>query len=171
MVVNFLDARDVLGRDSCCLPGSFLGNDAAKVHDAVTHGNAERNRQPVVLLDGREDTVSDMVVIGGRVWHIASKTGDRLKDWRVSQFRPVDLTQYGKAFDVVLFHHVDDLLERGVFRHGKGLRYHDFCDLASLLMHEVSRSPTRTDPAALPLRSRSRRNVGNHPRGLCRPVY
>ena len=79
MIVNFPDAGDVLGCDDCRLPRSFLGDDSAKMHDAVTDGNREPSRTPIGFLDRCKDAVADVVVIGCRIRHIASKVCDGLK--------------------------------------------------------------------------------------------
>jgi hypothetical protein len=71
MIVNFRDARHVLSCDDGCLSRPFVEDDAAKVHDAVAHGDAECRWPPISFLDRREDAITDMVIVGGRIRDIA----------------------------------------------------------------------------------------------------
>ena len=80
MIVNFFDAGNAFGCDNCRLPRSFLGDDATKVHDAVTYGDGERNRTPIIIFDRCEDAVADVVVVSCRIRHVASKVCDGLKE-------------------------------------------------------------------------------------------
>ena len=79
MIVNCPDSRNVLGRDDCGLPRPLVEDDAAKVHYALTHGDAERSWPPIAFLDRREDAIADMVIVGSWIRHIASKIYDGLK--------------------------------------------------------------------------------------------
>jgi hypothetical protein len=60
----------------------LLGDDAAQMHDAVAHDHAEAERAPVVGLDRIDDTVTNVIVVGGRVRDLADSDLTQVKGGR-----------------------------------------------------------------------------------------
>ena len=81
-----------------------------------------------------------MVVVGGRIGDLAGKARYRLQ--QVGARHDADdlvAARHRQPLDVVLFHQLHDLFERGIFADGKRLRRHDLGDLATVLVNEIGR--------------------------------
>lgn len=79
MIVHFLHADDVLCRDHGSLSSSFVGNNSAEMNDAAVYNDAKFKWTPVILLNGRNDAVANMVIVRGRIGNLSGKSCDSLQ--------------------------------------------------------------------------------------------
>src|SRR6516164_4240368 len=104
------------------------------MYNAVAHDDAQADGAPFMLFDFVDDAPAYVVVVGCRIWDIASKTGNCLQ-----QIGPRDdpdeppVANDRKALDVVLLHERHECRQRSIFADGYRRRRHDFGHLATVL--------------------------------------
>src|ERR1700732_3677277 len=98
----------------------LFGDDAAQMDDAVAHDDAEAERTPVVLLKRVDDSVTNVIVVGGWVGNLAGQARYCLQKIG-ARYDADDLVaaRHRKPLDAVLFHQLNDLFERRVFGDGE----------------------------------------------------
>src|ERR1700682_3379868 len=79
MIMNLLHSGDILCSDNGSLARALLGNNAAKMDDAVAHDDAQAKRAPVLFLKSVDDAVANVVVVGGRIGDLAGEARYRLQ--------------------------------------------------------------------------------------------
>src|ERR1700722_17007341 len=77
MIVNFLDAGNILRRDDRRLPRLLVGNHATEMNITVTRNDAEPVRRPVIFLYGCDDMAANMVIVGRGIRDVASEFRNR----------------------------------------------------------------------------------------------
>src|SRR5215467_8951493 len=138
MIMHLSYPFDVLGRDNSCLPAALVRDDAAKVDDPVTHDYVQSKWTPIALLQCRDNTIPDMIVIGRRIRHFAGEARNRLQEICAGHNADERVAEHDRqTFDVVLLHQLHNLCERRIFRHGQRRLRHDFAYLAALLTDEI----------------------------------
>ena len=73
MVVNLLHSSDILRRNNGGLPSTLLSDDPAQMNEPIPHDDTQPERAPVVLLEGIDDAVADVVIVGGGIGDLAGK--------------------------------------------------------------------------------------------------
>src|SRR5258708_39371162 len=107
--------------------------------DAVAHDDAQAKRAPVLLLKSVDDSVANVVVVGGRVGNLPGETRYCLQ--QIGARHDADdfiVADHRQSLDFVPLHQLNDLFERGVFGDGEQLRRHDFGDLAAVFVNEIA---------------------------------
>ena len=92
------DAFDILRSDDGGPARLLLSDDAAQVDDTVANDYAQAEGAPVVPLDRIDDTIADIVVVGGWIGHLPSKARYGLEQIGASALR-ADFT----AADEIIF--------------------------------------------------------------------
>jgi hypothetical protein len=140
--VNVFDTRSIFRRDDRRLPRLFVSNHTAEMNITVTHNDAETEWRPVRLLDGSDDMVANVIVVGRRIRDVAREFRNNLKEIG-SRYDPDPHDR--QTLDVIVFHQLNDVFKRRVLRHSPGVKGHNFTNLAPPLVHEVGRNLARTE--------------------------
>src|ERR1700682_4806645 len=119
--------------------------------DAFAHDDAEAERTPVILLQCIENAVANVIIVGGRIGDLAGETGYRLQQVGARHDADDLVSAYHRqTLDVVLLHHLHDLLQRRILGNGERLRRHDLGDRATMLVNEIGCSFARAENECQP---------------------
>jgi hypothetical protein len=95
-----------------------------------------------------------VVVIGGRIGHVAAKTCDSLKHIGAREDADELLsTHHGQPLDVLRFHQIDDVGQWHILCDGEGVRGHDLRYLAAMLDDKIVGRCARPEGEAEPATS------------------
>src|ERR1700691_4505917 len=105
MIVNFLDARNILRRNNRRLPGFFVGDHTAEMNIAVTYKDAESEGCPIRFLDACDYMISNVIVVGSRIRNVAREFRNGLKQigarYDSDKLIPA---HHWQPLDIILFH-------------------------------------------------------------------
>src|SRR3984893_19563916 len=129
----------------------LIGDDAGEMNGTVEHNDSDPERCPVGFLYRGDDTVANMIGVGCGIRNIARQPRNGLKQVGARHYSDKFVSAHNRTtLDVVAFHQLYNVFERGVLRHGVRLRGHDLPNLAAPLMNEVGRGPAGPDQELQP---------------------
>src|ERR1700679_3545529 len=116
------------------------------MNTAVAHDNAEAEWPPLGFLDRGDDTVANMIVIGGRIRYLAREFCHGLKEVGAGDDpdKPIS-AQHRQTLDVVALHQLNDVFEHRILGNGPRVPRHDLRNLAAPLVNEVGCSLAGAD--------------------------
>src|SRR5271154_7477243 len=105
MVMHLLDAGDIFSSDDRSLPGLVGRNHAVQMDDTITDSHLETDWTPVGCVDYAANTITNVIVIRGRIRDFVRHASDGLE-----QVRPGNdsgqrvAAHHGQPLDTFLLH-------------------------------------------------------------------